>query len=103
MSALDILDNRGASEGDQFKYKRGPNGVPKTSEREAMERVAFETLLDSTEEQLRKFGGEVLSGRIAIDPYKHGNMKACRYCENAAICRIDPWMHPFRRLAEKET
>jgi len=103
VSALDILDNRGASEGDQFKYKRAASGEPKTSEREAMERVAFEALLDATEEQLRKFGGEVLSGRIAIDPYKHGNMKACRYCENAAICRIDPWMHSFRRLEEKET
>jgi len=67
-----------------------------------MRRADFEGVLDAIEEQIRDFGRSLLSGRVAVDPYKAGKATACDWCEHAGICRIDPWQHAYRNLRARE-
>ena len=59
---------------------------------------AFEQCRAMCGTHLVRMGQEIYQGRIAIDPYQLGSGVACDRCDYGAICRIDPWTHPFRRL-----
>jgi len=96
--ALDLLDNRKATTGDQFGYKRNADGTLSAQGKTAMAKSEFTELLDETEERIREFGEQIYRGKIAIDPFKKGALHACGRCYHASICRIDPWTHPFRNL-----
>ena len=65
-----------------------------------MEAEPFRDLLASVEHRLQAMGRAVYSGDTAVNPYRHGSASACDYCDYRSICRIDPWTHPFRALAE---
>jgi ATP-dependent helicase/DNAse subunit B len=43
-------------------------------------------------------GLEIYAGAIAPNPYQKGNDRACDKCDYQAICRFDPWVHPYRSL-----
>lgn len=58
----------------------------------------FRALLDAVEDRLRTLAGDILDGKTSVDPYVHRGRSACDLCAYAAICRIDPWTHGYRRL-----
>jgi ATP-dependent helicase/nuclease subunit B len=97
-SALGKLDNRGASQGDQFNYRRRQAGDLAKNCREALAAADFAALLRRTEENLRRMGREIFAGAARVDPYRHRQTLACDQCSYQAICRIDPWTHQYRTL-----
>ena len=98
VQALARLDNRpDAREGTQFKYRRTKNGLHK-GDADPMAPGDFQAMLDQVEALLRRMGGEIFDGIIALDPYQKGGERACDHCDFAGICRIDPWTHEFRAL-----
>jgi ATP-dependent helicase/nuclease subunit B len=99
--ALDKLDSRGASSGDQFSYSITKEGKLHKRCSNVLPREQFESALDRAEDILRELGARVYNGDVKIDPYKHGNEIACGRCCYQAICRIDSWTHSYRTLRDK--
>jgi ATP-dependent helicase/nuclease subunit B len=84
--------------GDQFFYLITPAGKLDGRRREPMSSQEFHALLETADAQIRNFGVRIFEGDTAVAPYRHGAKTPCDYCEYAAICRIDPWTHHYRRL-----
>jgi len=82
----------------QFHYRFNKDGRPDARSKDLLSTEALNGLLDSVEHHLRSMGERILSGDIRIDPYQHGQAKACDRCDYRSVCRIDPWTHEFRRL-----
>lgn len=59
---------------------------------------AFAEFLALAVENLKQFGAEIYSGRIAPAPFRKGGETACEFCDYASICRFDPWTQSFRVL-----
>lgn len=101
--ALEQMDQRsGATEGDQFSYRRKKDGGLNANSREALNSEAFATLLDGIETSLKDMGRRIYAGEARIDPYRKGTFTACEQCDYRSICRIDLWTHSFRVLRKKE-
>jgi ATP-dependent helicase/nuclease subunit B len=97
--ALQKLDSRkDAVKGDQFNYRKNKDGSLGKTSREALSTEEFTTLLDTVELNLKTMGREIFSGSVQVSPFRKGAMTACDQCEYQAICRIDPWTHPFPAL-----
>lgn len=83
----------------QFLYNVRRDGTLAARGNDALEPGAFDSLLDRLRAKLVELAGRILAGETAVDPYQKSNsQKACTQCGFAAICRIDPWTHRFRRL-----
>jgi ATP-dependent helicase/nuclease subunit B len=96
---LRYLDSRPeAVQGDQFNYRLTRTGEVHKRCPEAVEKQAFEELLAQVEAHVQRMGREIYSGQAAVAPYRRGWVTACDQCGYKAICRIDPWTHPFREL-----
>ncbi len=99
LRAIPGLDPRpGTQERDQFNFRLKQDGSIHKGSREAMSPEDFAALLDSVEQNLKRMGNEIFAGVADVSPYKRGTIKACDQCACQAICRIDPWEHPFRIL-----
>lgn len=59
---------------------------------------AFTALLECAVKNLKRFGNEIYSGKIAPAPFRKGGETACDFCDYRSICRFDPWTQPFRTL-----
>jgi ATP-dependent helicase/nuclease subunit B len=83
----------------QFLFKLRQDGKLAARGNDALEPGDFALLLARLREKLVELAGRILAGEAAVDPYqKNSSQKACTQCGFAAICRIDPWTHRFRRL-----
>lgn len=49
----------------------------------------FTALLQHINNTLQDIGSEILSGTVAVSPYKLGHNVACTYCKYKAICQFD--------------
>jgi len=49
----------------------------------------FKELSNYVNKKVRLFGTEILSGNIAVNPYKIGDNTACTYCKYGSICGIE--------------
>jgi len=49
----------------------------------------FELLRNHFYKTIKKIGQEILSGIVAIEPYKKGKIKPCTFCDYKAICQFD--------------
>ena len=100
---LRLLDSRqDACEGDQFNYRLTKSGEINKSSKEALATEAFEALLDSVEQNLKRMGQAIFAGEARVDPYRKGTSTACEQCDYRPICRIDPWTHIYRVLKKGE-
>lgn len=100
LGALPYLDGRtNSSKGDQFNYRFKKDGQLHAGCREALTPEGFQSLLSDSEAILREMAQRVFSGSVEIGPYRKGQVTACDQCTYQAICRIDPWTHPFRALS----
>ncbi|MCZ7635440.1 MAG: PD-(D/E)XK nuclease family protein [Verrucomicrobia bacterium] len=99
VACLGLLDDRPAgTPSGQFAYRLKQNGEPAAIPRDPVPEREFRALLESVEGTLRALGNAVFAGRASVDPYQKGQSTACDLCRLQAICRIDPWTHPYRRL-----
>ena len=58
----------------------------------------FETVLAYGKKQIRRLGHQILSGKIQVEPYRHGLRVPCSYCEYRSVCRIDPLASQHKEL-----
>jgi ATP-dependent helicase/nuclease subunit B len=86
-------------QGDQFSYRFKKNGRLHAGSREALTPELFQALLGESEATLREMAQRVFSGAVEVSPYRKGQVTACDQCTYQAVCRIDPWTHPFRNLS----
>lgn len=49
---------------------------------------------------LARLADELVSGKIAIEPYRYKNQTACQYCAYRSLCRFDGRVDGYRGLAE---
>ncbi len=56
----------------------------------------FNRLLNDCENTLKSIGATMLSGDIAIKPYRYGPQTACDYCPYGGVCMFDNKMNPYR-------
>ncbi len=102
-SVLRKFDRRpNAPQGDQFNYRFNKNGGPRANLAEALDRAAFEKLLENIESQLQEMGARIFAGDTAVDPYRKNGTTPCEQCDYRAICRIDPWTHRYRVLRSEQ-
>jgi ATP-dependent helicase/nuclease subunit B len=92
------LDNRNVSRGDQFNYEIKKDGTFSKKRKDPLPREEFVSVLDRIEELLIQAGRRIFAGDAGVDPYRHKNKVPCSNCDYRAICRIDPWTHPYRAL-----
>lgn len=100
---LPLLDTRGASKGDQFRYARKKDGRLATRGNEALPRTEFESLCEKIEDHLRDHGRRIFAGEAAVSPFRIGQETACERCDFRAVCRFDPWTQPYRSLRLPKT
>lgn len=99
-AALELLDARrdGRCSG-QFAYSFNQDGCTLRRGGDALSEEDFAALIQATREQLIRLAVRILDGEVAVDPFQKGaSTRACDLCRFAAICRIDPARHRFRRL-----
>jgi ATP-dependent helicase/nuclease subunit B len=103
LDALPQLD-RAYPDGNsgQFSYAITKKGKPDKRLAGLLEAQEFTALLDRVEELLRQMGRDIFAGMVKVDPYRKGSQTACDHCDYRAVCRIDPWAHPFRVLTKSE-
>ncbi|MBW8002346.1 MAG: hypothetical protein FVQ80_10045 [Planctomycetes bacterium] len=58
----------------------------------------FEKVLQFAEHKLVELGGDIVSGKIDVFPYKLGSETACRFCEYKAVCRFDWQINSYNTL-----
>ncbi|MBE7501659.1 MAG: PD-(D/E)XK nuclease family protein [Verrucomicrobiales bacterium] len=98
-ACLDLLDDRpSGNPSGQFAYRLKQNGEPAAVPRDPVPEREFRALVGNVEGTLRALGNALFAGRASVDPYQKGQSTACDLCRLQAICRIDPWTHPYRRL-----
>ncbi len=49
----------------------------------------FLKLCDTTRKKIRKYGNEIMAGRISADPYKKDGRTGCDYCPYRSVCGFD--------------
>jgi len=52
----------------------------------------FYALLGHVEALIRKIGGEIMNGKVRIEPIKNRGQIACGYCSFGAICQFDRYL-----------
>lgn len=64
----------------------------------------FSVLMGYVEKVLQETGEEILSGHVAISPYRFKGLSPCRYCLYHAVCRFDAASpgEKYRELPLKE-
>jgi len=82
----------------QFNFRLKQDGEPHGRSSQLIRQHELERLLTDAREILRVMGRDILSGNIAVDPYRKGAEIPCAWCEFKPVCRIDPWTHSFRPL-----
>lgn len=62
----------------------------------------FDLLKRAVRERMRRFGREIMDGRLTVDPYIQGGRTSCDYCRFGAVCGFDRKTPGFgyRRLRE---
>ncbi|MEQ8236376.1 MAG: helicase-exonuclease AddAB subunit AddB [Syntrophomonadaceae bacterium] len=66
------------------------NGSGDFSKRSAvLAESQFYALLSHVEGLLRKIGGEIMNGKVRIEPIRNRGQIACSYCSFGAICQFD--------------
>ena len=58
-----------------------------------MTREDFEAFMNRSVELLKRFGDRLPQGDIPVEPYRHGQMTPCQYCDYSSVCRIDTRTH----------
>ena len=102
LEALPYLDSRPeAKSGTQFSYRLTKEGKPYAHSSDPLPPGQFQELLDHTERLLKTMGDAIFQGEIGVNPYQYRKDRACQRCEFQAICRIDPWTHEFRAIADR--
>lgn len=97
--ALPLLDASGSPKGTQFRFTRKKDGSLSKRQSDGVAQIEFQELLGNVQELLRQMGNDIYSGKAEVNPYRLSQNKcACDFCELKAVCRIDPWTHPFRSL-----
>jgi ATP-dependent helicase/nuclease subunit B len=100
LGALPYLDSRrNLRQGDQVSFRFNNDGRLHAGSREALTPERFQALLNESEAILREMAQRVFSGAVGVSPYRKGQVTACDQCTYQAVCRIDPWTHPFRNLS----
>ncbi len=97
-ASLKSLDTRGASSGDQFKYRYTKGGQLYKSGNDALPSSAFAQLMENTAQQIRNLGERIFEGEARVWPYQKGQEVACGWCKFRPICRFDSWTQPYRML-----
>ncbi|MBN1787076.1 MAG: exodeoxyribonuclease V subunit gamma [Sedimentisphaerales bacterium] len=49
----------------------------------------FSKVLSFTENKLKQFAGDILTGNIEVKPYRYTTNTACKYCPYKSLCRFD--------------
>ena len=60
----------------------------------------FLELLDQTREVCQSIVTSILSGHIAVHPYRHGQTTPCSTCHLRPVCQFDPATHHYRYLED---
>lgn len=87
-----VIDNiAGEFEGysDIVPLRKGKEGIKATSEGFLLSDEEFALLQKDVDAQVEKLCGQLVRGRIAINPKKTDRESPCTYCQFKSVCRFD--------------
>ncbi len=58
----------------------------------------FQKMQTFVGQKVSELGGEILNGKIAVNPYGAGQKTACDYCPYQGVCKFSPKESSYRRL-----
>ncbi len=90
---------RDGGRGSHFNFAIKKKGGFDSRNKDPVPQDELTALLDQNAETIRLLAERVYHGEAGLDPYQKGNKKACDGCDCHAICRVDLWTQPFRKLA----
>lgn len=100
LSALGHFDScPGGQPSGQFQYRLTKAGAPFKGSFNALPAGQFQEWLDRVRALLAEFASRVLSGDIAVSPYRQKAHIPCGLCAHRGVCRTDPWEQSYRALA----
>ncbi|MBR4020787.1 MAG: PD-(D/E)XK nuclease family protein, partial [Firmicutes bacterium] len=74
---------------DILPLRQTKEGIKATSENFLLSEEDFQNLQAEMDRQIEKLCGELVSGKIAIQPKKTEKTSPCVYCQFKSICRFD--------------
>jgi len=97
LSALGQFDSRpGGQPSGQFQYRLTKAGTPYKGSFNALPPGQFQEWLDRVRALLADFASRVLSGDMAVSPYRLKSQTPCGHCAHRGVCRTDPWEQSYR-------
>jgi ATP-dependent helicase/nuclease subunit B len=84
------IDERIGEDGksDIIPFSLKKDGTPsKTSS--YLEEEEYKLLTGHVDQLMKEIAGEILDGKIKIEPFKMGNSIGCAYCDYSGICQFD--------------
>ena len=58
----------------------------------------FRGMLDYVEHKVAELAGEVVAGRVAVEPYLYQDVSPCPRCGYRKVCRFEPTVNRYRKL-----
>lgn len=86
---IDNIAGEFAGYSDIVPLRKGKEGIKATSEGFLLSEEAFARLQQDVDLQVEKLCGQLIRGRIAINPKKTDRESPCTYCQFKSICRFD--------------
>ncbi|MHC4697881.1 MAG: PD-(D/E)XK nuclease family protein [Planctomycetota bacterium] len=98
--AFDALDNSTESGwSDDYSFYRKKDGRPgHIDSSDAAGGESFNALLDHTRAKLAALADGILSGDIAVNPYRLGTFSPCSWCPMDSVCRFEMGISDVRFL-----
>lgn len=81
------------------------DGQPVEKRSSVADTAQLNGLCDFVRERMKEFGGKIMAGDLAVNPYIRDGKSSCDYCRFAAVCGFDKKTpgYEYRRLSELET
>ena len=63
--------------------------LAKTSERKVVDTETFDNVKKTASDKAKMLAGDILKGRVSVDPYEYKSENACNYCPYLSVCKFD--------------
>ena len=94
------LDKHASKDSKFYNFYVTKDGYPFGSyeNRGALKTADYEQVLKFTENKIIQLAGEILSGKIEVNPYRLNQKSPCSYCKYKSVCRFDWQINDYNPL-----
>ncbi|MBR5178724.1 MAG: PD-(D/E)XK nuclease family protein [Lachnospiraceae bacterium] len=78
----------GSSQVIYYECKKD-GSLAKNSERKVVDTETFDNVKQTASDKAKMLAGDILKGRVSVDPYEYKSENACNYCPYVSVCKFD--------------